>query len=235
MYINDKTHISVIIKSLNNIYNQSKIYGKLNVEDINYLNIIYKLLNTCYLDLSVDEINTLSNLYENIQFHSKHVCPVLKYPKHIQTKPTFVQAETNDCNNNPITDRIFYWEDRRFLDTDYNLTIATQASNTTFLFAQDSETYDFFNAGYEWPLESGDTRVMCINIYDIPQTNQYKLYNEFEQDVTNSFYYHYITQTNSILYIGKIDVNALEYIKIKKIENTQPQSIFNNTFNNIFI
>lgn len=216
MYINDKTHISVIIKSLNNIYNESKIYGKLNVEDINYLNIIYKLLNTCYLDLSVDEINTLSNLYENIQFHSKYICPVLKYPKHIQTKPTFTQAETNDCNANPITDRIFYWEDRRFLDLNYDLTIATQAANTTFLFAQDSETYDFFNQGYQWNLESGDTRVMCINIYDISQINQYKLYNEFEQDITSLFYYHYIEETNSALYIGKTSVNALEYIKIIK-------------------
>lgn len=217
LYINDKTHISVIIKSLNNIYNQSKIYGKLNVEDINYLNIIYKLLNTCYLDLSVNEINTLSTLYENIQFHSKHICPVLKYPKHIQTKPKFVQAETNDCNNNPITDKIFYWEDRRFLDLNYDLLIATEAANTTFLFDQNFETYSFFNQGYQWDLEIGDTRVMCINIYDISQTNQYKLYNKFEQDITNSFYYHYIKETNSILYIGKIDVNALEYIKIIKI------------------
>jgi len=217
LYINDKTHISVIIKSLNNIYNQSKIYGKLNVEDINYLNIIYKLLNTCYLDLSVDEINTLSNLYENIQFHSKYICPVLKYPRHIQTKPTFTQAETNDCNTNPIIDKIFYWEDRTFIDLDYNLQIVEQAKNTTFLFAKTFQTYNFFNTGYNWPLEIGDARVMCLNIYEIQTGSEYKLYNELEEDITSLFYYHYIEETNSILYIGKINLNALEYIKIKKI------------------
>lgn len=216
LYINDKTHISVIIKSLNNIYNESKIYGKLNVEDINYLNIIYKLLNTCYLNLSVDEINTLSNLYENIQFHSKYICPVLKYPRHIQTKPVFVQAESSDCNSNPVTDRIFYWENRNFLDPDYDLDVVVQATNTTFLFAQTFEKYNFFNIGYNWPLEVGDTRVMCINIYDIQSNSEYKLYNEFEEDITALFYYHYIEETNSALYIGKIDVNALEYIKIIK-------------------
>jgi len=113
LHIDNKTHISVIIKSIENIYNQSKIYGQLNIEDINYLNIIYKLLNSCNLDLSVEEINKLTSIYENIQFSSKYICPVLKYPKHVQIKPKFVQAETKDCNNFLISNKLFYWQDSR--------------------------------------------------------------------------------------------------------------------------
>jgi hypothetical protein len=97
--LTDKSHVSLMIKSIENIYNNSKIYGKLYPMDLVHLNIIYKLLNSCHLDLSVENIKQLLNIYTNIEYKSKNICPRIVYSKHIQTKQSFVQAECTDCNN----------------------------------------------------------------------------------------------------------------------------------------
>jgi len=195
--INEKANTSILINSLEKIYNNSRITGKLESIDLYILNIIYNLLTGCCITLTNTQKMQLMDSYRKIYFNSKNICPSSLINKYlVEYKTKFVQAETDDCNITPIINKIFYWENRNFLDPDYDLVIVEQAKDTEFLFAQDFQTYEFFNSGYEWPLEIGDTRVMCINIYEIQPNIEYKLYNEFEEDITSSFYYHYIEETN---------------------------------------
>ena len=48
--IDEKNHASVIIGSLNKIYNKVKLSGKLEAIDLYILNMIYNILNNCFLE-----------------------------------------------------------------------------------------------------------------------------------------------------------------------------------------
>lgn len=209
--INNKQHISVIIKSLENIYNQAKIYGKLNPRDLNYLNIIYKLLNSCYLDLSLKDIQKLIEVYNKIEFNSEFICAPIIYPKHIQTKTTFVQAESKDCNNFPISNKIYYWEDFRLSSNITNL-LKTEVLTTNYFIDKKFKTKSQFNTGVD--IIYTETHKKCFMIFESVITD-YIVYNlTTNTTITNDFDIVLIPTLNATLLVTNKDYSA-ETIKIQ--------------------
>ena len=69
--INEKSHYSTIISSLNKEYKKTKLGKTLTPNDIYLLDIVYNLLQGCCLELSDIETKKLLQLYNNILFNSK--------------------------------------------------------------------------------------------------------------------------------------------------------------------
>lgn len=151
--INEKSHISTVIGSLNKIYKEAKMTGQLRPRDIYYLNIIYKLLGGCHISLSEKQINCLLALYNRISFSSNYICPAKPYKRYQLTKkPKFIQAESDDCNTYPKFEKIIYWQ-----EFDYNTTnedLIDLVSQTGFLDGKPSDTYEAFELGKDIPYEN---------------------------------------------------------------------------------
>lgn len=94
--INEKDHISLIVSSLNVIYNKGLINGKLNSIDLYLLNIIYKLIND---ENFIDIKEELKSLYLNYYYNSKNICKIntLNNYNVLNVNNNFIQLETGDC------------------------------------------------------------------------------------------------------------------------------------------
>ena len=98
--ISNNTHVATIISSLNKVYKNAELTGKLYPIDIYVLESIYKLLNGCDTSLSNDQRQLLIALYNTIITTSKTICKSNILEKHISSfKSKFTQAEIEDCNN----------------------------------------------------------------------------------------------------------------------------------------
>jgi hypothetical protein len=214
--INNKVHISVIIKSLENIYNYSKIYGVLNPEDLNYLNIIYKLLNSCHLDLTIEQIQKLTGIYENIKNVSKFICPELIYPKHIQTKTKFVQAESEDCNEFTVSNKIFYWEDARLGGLFTISTLSEEIVTQNYFVNKLYKTKELFNTGVNINYLLNGKRIYAVSESNTLNYQVFDVSNNL--NLTSFFDFQIIPQLNMTLIMSNKDYAPEQVtIRIKKI------------------
>ena len=86
------THITVMTCSLDVIYNQSRITGKLNASNLYLLEAINKLLMGCNSSLTERQKRSLFTLYNNILTSSKEICNVaLQNLYTVQSNPSFIQ------------------------------------------------------------------------------------------------------------------------------------------------
>lgn len=94
--INEKDHNSLIVSSLNVIYNKGLINGKLNTIDLYLLNIIYKLIND---ENFIDIKEELKSLYLNYYYNSKNICKINSLNNYnvLNVGNNFIQLETGDC------------------------------------------------------------------------------------------------------------------------------------------
>lgn len=109
--IEQNNHQAVLNSSLDVVFNKARISGKINVINIYILNIIFKLLNTPYIELTVTQKEYLINLYRQVYFESKEICKIKDYnPTIYPTIKTFKQADFTDCNNFEVIENIYYWQ-----------------------------------------------------------------------------------------------------------------------------
>ena len=72
------------------------------------LNSLYKLIYNTYFQLTEEQLRTLENLYRTLYIRSKIICHnVLTCDYQINTKESFIQAETNDCEDYLKADKRF--------------------------------------------------------------------------------------------------------------------------------
>lgn len=197
--IKDNKHISVIIESLVKSYKKAKINGILKVKEIYYLNIIKRLLDNDNLTLTNDENNLLINIYNNLAFNSQQVCPPKIY-KSYQTTPRikFEQAEVDDCNTYPHSDKIFYWqeEDKNTLLAD----IQPIVDDTGYLVDKLFDTFANFEAGIEINYNKiGRIAFLAME----SDTLNYSIKDVYNNDVTDAFDIVLIPTINSTLIVSK--------------------------------
>lgn len=86
------THITIVAESLEVIYRQSRMTGKLNSSDLYLLEAINKFLGGCETSLTTQQRRILFSLYNNIMTSSKNICnhPALTV-KTISSTPKFIQ------------------------------------------------------------------------------------------------------------------------------------------------
>jgi hypothetical protein len=230
--INEQNHTSVLISSLDKIYNKGRSTGKLNSINLYILNIIYKLLDNCCIELTQCERRELMDLYRKIYFNSESICTVTSIKKYeITPRIIFVQAEAEDCNIYPTFENIYYWQETNL--TNDILDIEQQVIVTGFFEDKLFDTEANFEVGADCTFT--EIGYVCFAILDTLETDTYKIYDVLNNDITHMFDRIFVDDINTILFkSNNIYSHSVTNIKIKKTTDIYDNQVFNNIFNNIF-
>lgn len=213
--IGKKTHLSTVITSINKIYKDATLNGKLNSSDIYVLESIYKLLNGCDTALSNDQKQLLIALYNTVLMSSKYICKSTIIEKNVESfKSKFTQNETDDCVSYPKYPNVYYWQEEDYTITVQNVIDASKL--TGFTTGKLKDTLLNFNSGktisYTFIGRIG------FFILDTISTDIYKIYDSLDNDVTTGFTVTYIDEMNSTLLVSNSIYSYGDMtFKIKKI------------------
>lgn len=232
--INEKSHYSTLISSLNKEYKKTKLAKTLTPNDIYLLDVVYNLLQGCCLELSDIEIKKLLQIYNDILFNSKIICNNSYQEVYQMTKKDkFIQAEKTDCNTIPVQptiNNIYYWQEESYLTTIDDIIPLTDDKGyfTNKLF----DTYsNFENIG-----KTINYEFLGRICFYATESNDYKFIvtDVLNNDVTDIFDIIYLSDSNDTLFVSK-DFYTPSDIFFKFTQtNTLNDSIFNIEFNNIF-
>ena len=201
--INETSHYSTIISSLNKEYRKTKIGKTISPNDIYLLDIVYNLLQGCCLELSDIEIKKLLKIYNTILHSSRIICNN-NYQElyQISKKDKFIQAEKTDCNTIPIqpkVTKIYYWQEQSYLTTITNIIPLLTSTNyfTNKLF----DTYsNFENIGktINYPYLGR----ICFYATESDNKN-FIITDVLNNDVTDVFDTNYSSTLNNTLFVSK--------------------------------
>ena len=232
--INEKSHYSTVISSLNKEYKKTKIGKTITPNDIYLLDVVYKLLQGCCLELSDIETKKLLKLYNTILHTSKVICNNNYQEVYQMTKiDKFIQAEKTDCNTipvKPVTNKIYYWQEVSYLTTIDDIILLVD--NEGYFTDKLSDTYsNFENIGktINYPY------LGRICFYATKSDNyKFVITDLLNNDVTDIFDIVYLPDLNDTLFVSK-DFYTPSDIFFKFTQtNILNDSIFDIEFNNIF-
>lgn len=226
--INEQNNTAVLISSLDRIFNQGKLNGKLNSIDLYILNLTHNLLDNCCIELTHYQRKALMDLYRKIYFNSEEICHVTNVQKYqIQPTISFTQAETTDCNQYTKFENIYYWQEQTLGKTIDE--IALEVSNTGFFNGKLFDTEVKFETGVD--CNFNQIGYICLAILDTLPTDTYKIYDYLNNDVTHMFERIYVDQINTILFVSNnIYSHSTTNLKIKKTTDIYYLRTFNNKF-----
>ena len=201
--INETSHYSTIISSLNKEYRKTKIGKTISPNDIYLLDIIYDFLYGTNLQISDIEIKKLLKMY-NIILHSSRIICNNNYQEVYQMtkKDKFIQAEKTDCNTIPIqpkVTKIYYWQEQNYLTTidDILLQIPNVGYFTNKLF----DTYsNFENIGKT--INYNYLGRLCFYATESDNKN-FIITDVLNNDVTDVFDTNYSSTLNNTLFVSK--------------------------------
>lgn len=230
--INELNNTSVLISSLDKIYNLGRLNGKLKSIDLYILNIIFKLLNGCCLELTHSQRKNLMELYRHFYFNTDYICKVNNIQGYIKpVMSQFTQAESSDCNDYPIANKIYYWQ-----ETNTNTTIEDiflLVDDQGYFLNKSFDTKESFDIGKN--IDYSQIGRICFAITEAQDIDTYKIYNILNNDVTNTFDRVYIDSINTILFVSQnIYSHGTIFFKFKKTTDIFDNGIFNDTFNDTF-
>lgn len=232
--INEKSHYSTIISSLNKEYKKTKIGKTITPNDIYLLNVVYNFLYNTDLDLSDIELEKLLKIY-NTLLHTSNILCNNNYQEVYQMskKDIFIQAMKDDCNTTPIqpkVTKIYYWQEQSYLTTISDiiplLTTTNYFTNKLFdsyiNFENIGKTINYPNLGR-------------ICFYATKSDNKnFIITDVLNNNVTDVFDIMYLPDLNDTLFVSK-DFYTPSDIFFKFTQtNILNDSIFDIEFNNIF-
>ena len=201
--INEKSHYSTIISSLNKEYKKTKIGKTISPNDIYLLDVVYNLLQGCCLELSDIETKKLLKIYNTLLHGSKIICNN-NYQEVYQMSKTdkFIQAEKDDCNTiptQPKVTKIYYWQEQSYLTTITDIIPLLTSTNyfTNKLF----ESYsNFENIGktINYPYLGK----ICFYATESDNKN-FIITDVLNNDVTDVFDTNYSSTLNNTLFVSK--------------------------------
>lgn len=216
--INEKSHYSTIISSLNKEYKKTKIGKTITPNDIYLLNVVYNFLYNTDLDLSEIELEKLLKIY-NTLLHSSNTLCNNNYQEVYQMskKDIFIQAEKDDCNTTPIQPKItkiYYWQEQSYLTTINDIIPLLTTTNyfTNKLF----DTYsNFENVGKT--INYPNLGRICF--YALESDNkQFVITDLLNNNVTNIFDINYSSTLNNTLFVSKDFYTPSDiFFKLKQI------------------
>ena len=201
--INEKSHYSTIISSLNKEYKKTKIGKTITPNDIYLLDVVYNLLQGCCLELSDIETKKLLKIYNTLLHGSKIICNN-NYQEVYQMSKTdkFIQAEKTDCNTIPIqpkVTKIYYWQEQSYLTTITDIIPLLTSTNyfTNKLFESCS---NFENIGktINYPYLGK----ICFYATESDNKN-FIITDVLNNDVTDVFDTNYSSTLNNTLFVSK--------------------------------
>lgn len=213
--INEKSHYSTIISSLNKEYKQSKIGKTITPNDIYLLDVVYNLLQGCCLELNNIEIKKLLKIYNTVLHTSKIVCNN-NYQEvyQVSKKDKFIQAEKTDCNTISNLQKVYYWQEPNIdilLDD-----IINNVSVNGYLQTKSFDTIPTFEIGKTISYTS--IGLISFAITNSLETDNYRIYDIMNNDVTESFTRTYLDNKTILFVSNNIYSYGDLFIKLLKGE-----------------
>lgn len=213
--LNEKLHYSTLINSLSKEYNKNRIGKSMTPDDIYILDIIYNLLQDCCIDLNNDEKLQLLEMYSHLLFNSDVICNNTYIKVYQTSKGTpFVQAEKDDCNDTPVSPtyvKIYYWQEESPTTT---IPQVIAKSDSEYVLGKNNEFASVFDSGKD--ITYVNVGRICFSIITSKLSDNYKIYDYLNNDVTAGFNKSYLTETKSILFVSNnIYANGTINFKIK--------------------
>lgn len=199
MNINETNNQAITISSLNKIYNLAKINGKLDSINLYILNIIFKLLNGCCIELTHKEKIKLMEMYRKVYFNTDNICKNFTVEPYKYTKPKFFQAELKDCNSFARFDKIYYWQ-----ELDHNKTsseVSQLISNNSYFANKSFDDYPAFESGKNINY-NGYGKIVFLATGTLI-TDVIKIKDFLNIEVNESFTKTYNDVINSTLFVSK--------------------------------
>lgn len=230
--INEKSHYSTIISSLNKEYKQSKIGKTITPNDIYLLDVVYNLLQGCCLELNNIEIKKLLKIYNTVLHTSKIVCNN-NYQEvyQVSKKDKFIQAEKTDCNTIPNLQKVYYWQEPNIdilLDD-----IINNVSINGYLQTKLFDTVPVFEIGKTISYTS--IGLISFAITNSLETDNYRIYDIMNNDVTETFTRTYLD--NKTILFTSTNIYSYGNLFIKLLKSNTPlivSGIFTSQFTNQF-
>lgn len=211
--INEKSHYASLISTLKKEYNNAKIGKVMNPNDIYLLDIVYNLLYSFIIPLTEVEKKKLLVLYKNILYKSKNICNTDISDKYqISKKDNTIQAEKTDCNNIPVNQTVYYWQESLISKTQAN--ILTDITNMSYFVSKSKSSVSSFETGFTITY----TSIGRISFY-FPNSTllNYEIRDVDNLVITNSFDIALETDTKGVLITSKnIYSYGQIFFKIKK-------------------
>lgn len=215
MDINEKTHTSVVIGSLDKIYNQSRVTGILHSNDVYILDAIYKLLSGCTTSITHIQRRSLISLYNTILNSSKYTCKSIILNKDkVILKSKFTQAEYTDCNTTTNLQKIYYWQEPNI--TIIEKDIINNVSINGYLQTKSFDTIPNFEIGKTISYTS--IGLISFAITNSLETDNYRLYDILNNDITDGFNRTYLNNKTILFVSNNIYSHSNMFIKLKKLE-----------------
>jgi len=211
--INEKTHTSVVVGSLDKIYNQSRVTGVLHSNDVYILDSIYKLLSGCTTSITHTQRRSLLSLYNTILNTSKYTCKsIILSQNKVVLKSKFTQAEYTDCNTTANLQKIYYWQEPN-IDILLN-DIINNVSVNGYLQTKSFDTIPVFEIGKTISYTS--IGLISFAITNSLETDNYRLYDIMNNDVTDGFTRTYLNNKTILFVSNNIYSHSDMFIKLKK-------------------
>lgn len=211
--VNDKNHTSLVIGSIEKIYNKSKIYGKFKIKNLYFIDIISNLLKSKCVTLTNEQTNELLSIYYAVTFQSDEICrPTICKTYQTSARPKFIQADSEDCNDVPAFPKIYYWQES---STDSNLaSIRPLVDNLGYVKDKLSDTYESFNTGLT--IQYSNIGRICFLATESTITT-YQMFDILGNRVEDAFDIVTVPLIKSTLFVSKnIYSHGDIYFKIKK-------------------
>lgn len=200
-------HLTTLVGSLNTSYDKARFMGRLDSRDIYLLNIIYDIITSCKLMLSLDQYEHITSLYNNLYYTSKNICKTYDTLKVINSDKTFTQ---NTATASYIKYRmISYWQQNSVTDT-----IVDIIANLDNIVKQE-DTYTAFASGKTITYTNIGRIAFLLN--EELSTN-YSIYDELGNNVTTLFDVQSLPSKNSVIIVSK-NIYSFSDIKFKILKN----------------
>jgi hypothetical protein len=214
MTINEKNNTAIMISSLGKIYNNIRLRGTSNSKDLYLLDSIYKILNGCYESLSYEQRKELFLLYEQVSKSSNMICYNAFYScEQDNQKSDFRTESENSCSNYPSQNNIYYWQELEIGKS--TALIISEAFTQGFVDDKEFDSFDVFTEGKE--LTYSNVGKIGFLISGINSTDNYKIYDINNNDVTSGFVTSYSSDIKSRIFVSFNEyVPSTITLKIKK-------------------
>lgn len=216
---------------MNKLYNQSRMKGKLESVDLYMLNVLFKYLHVCDLDLTDAQKKKLKCIYRILYNTSKDICKVKLEGTKFQDRPKFVVPVQGGVVVPPVVSKVYYWQEPTPL-TEYP-DIIDAIINDDYLADKPFTTKALFEFGIDIPL----THIGRIAFAFDPgfPSSGFKITDFLGNDITHAFTKNNITSLDIVLFTSDF-IYAYGNLNVHVIETPGDPDIdiFNNVFNNIF-
>lgn len=215
MIVNENEMVANTYASIVKSYNNARMRGKLKSTDTYILDAISSVMTICTETISEELKDRLFKMYNHILDTSEETCRVARAVEcSIGPDPKFYQQNIEECDNYPIYDDIFYWQETLLSSNITNIKLDVLEND--YFDDKSTATIQEFAIGKYIPYSN--IGVVCFAILDSIETADFRIYDFLKNEVTSAFDTVFIPEIKGRLFVSQnVYSHGVMQFTIKKI------------------